>query len=477
MLRRLILAAALAAIPAADAHAASLNWTECGDGLAVRHRPRAARLRPAPPAGRSAGRHPPARDRPAAPDRFAFVNNGGPGNSGSTSSAATPPKSQPRRAGSLRHRRLRPARVGAEHTGAASATPTPRRPVCRSVPSEVRAFTRGLKPTSAAAAAPARCPARAPLYGQRGPRHGSAARGGRRRKLTFAGYSYGTLLGLTYANLFPAAVRALVLDGNPSTRSAWMSRIPPCRSHCASGASRRRRTRCCFSSRSCKRAGDSLRVLGRRPGRRVRPRDARLKRGAPSSSTSATARCRSRTPRSSTSCATCSGSRPAWASTAGDLALPARHVIDGEANPEGEGAGRAGARAGLRQRLRGQARHRVLGVRRDPRLAAAVAARSPASPTPPGSGPRRVVGVDQRAVLDVAGSRPRPLRRPVQTKGHVGAADAGQRPLRRRGLIQAARVRFWRTRSPEHGCSPSRAPATRKRRSTVPAPTPRSSAI
>ncbi len=32
------------------------------------------------------------------------------------------------------------------------------------------------------------------------------------RRLTYAGYSYGTFLGITYANLFPRRVRALVLD-------------------------------------------------------------------------------------------------------------------------------------------------------------------------------------------------------------------------------------------------------------------------
>jgi pimeloyl-ACP methyl ester carboxylesterase len=32
-------------------------------------------------------------------------------------------------------------------------------------------------------------------------------------KLSYAGYSYGTLLGATYAKLFPGKVRALVLDG------------------------------------------------------------------------------------------------------------------------------------------------------------------------------------------------------------------------------------------------------------------------
>ena len=32
-------------------------------------------------------------------------------------------------------------------------------------------------------------------------------------KLTYLGYSYGTVLGSTYAQLFPTKVRAMVLDG------------------------------------------------------------------------------------------------------------------------------------------------------------------------------------------------------------------------------------------------------------------------
>ena len=32
-------------------------------------------------------------------------------------------------------------------------------------------------------------------------------------KLTYLGFSYGTLLGATYAELFPTHVRAMVLDG------------------------------------------------------------------------------------------------------------------------------------------------------------------------------------------------------------------------------------------------------------------------
>src|SRR5205814_1572689 len=34
------------------------------------------------------------------------------------------------------------------------------------------------------------------------------------RRLSYVGFSYGTFLGATYANLFPGRVRALVLDGN-----------------------------------------------------------------------------------------------------------------------------------------------------------------------------------------------------------------------------------------------------------------------
>lgn len=43
------------------------------------------------------------------------------------------------------------------------------------------------------------------------------------RKLTFVGYSYGSLMGQQYAELFPHNVRALVMDGNMdhSIRSPW----------------------------------------------------------------------------------------------------------------------------------------------------------------------------------------------------------------------------------------------------------------
>ena len=40
-------------------------------------------------------------------------------------------------------------------------------------------------------------------------------------KLTYLGYSYGTLLGATYAQLFPRNVRAMVLDGAVDPKQDW----------------------------------------------------------------------------------------------------------------------------------------------------------------------------------------------------------------------------------------------------------------
>jgi pimeloyl-ACP methyl ester carboxylesterase len=49
-------------------------------------------------------------------------------------------------------------------------------------------------------------------------------------KLTYIGLSYGTILGATYANLFPDRVRALVLDGNIAP-SNWRATAPSDPSH------------------------------------------------------------------------------------------------------------------------------------------------------------------------------------------------------------------------------------------------------
>src|SRR5262249_11316359 len=42
------------------------------------------------------------------------------------------------------------------------------------------------------------------------------------QQLSYLGISYGTLLGATYANLFPDKVRAMVLDGNIDPKG-WMN--------------------------------------------------------------------------------------------------------------------------------------------------------------------------------------------------------------------------------------------------------------
>jgi pimeloyl-ACP methyl ester carboxylesterase len=61
------------------------------------------------------------------------------------------------------------------------------------------------------------------------------------RKLTYAGYSYGSYLGATYANLFPGKVRALVVDGvldrSPGPPAA-ATRPAPCRSRTGCAAPR-----------------------------------------------------------------------------------------------------------------------------------------------------------------------------------------------------------------------------------------------
>src|SRR5436305_1659419 len=42
------------------------------------------------------------------------------------------------------------------------------------------------------------------------------------RTLTYLGFSYGTIIGMTYAQMFPTAVRAMVLDGPPNY---WQSTL------------------------------------------------------------------------------------------------------------------------------------------------------------------------------------------------------------------------------------------------------------
>ena len=90
-------------------------------------------------------------------------------------------------------------------------------------------------------------------------------------KLTYVGYSYGTQLGQTYANMFPNRFRALVIDGvlDPV---AWTTgrrgEAATCRSRRGSAATRERWTRSASSSACATRAVTPAR--SRRCGRAVR---------------------------------------------------------------------------------------------------------------------------------------------------------------------------------------------------------------
>ena len=55
------------------------------------------------------------------------------------------------------------------------------------------------------------------------------------KKLTYLGFSYGTLIGSSYAERFPDRIRAMVLDGAIDPRSTWSTSAPVRRT-----ASRRR---------------------------------------------------------------------------------------------------------------------------------------------------------------------------------------------------------------------------------------------
>ena len=109
-------------------------------------------------------------------------------------------------------------------------------------------------------------------------------------QLTFAGYSYGGLIGLTYAQLYPDRVRAVLLDGAPGSRRVDdrpRRRPPRRRSASVSTATAPPATRSARSSTRCQAAGpdaarsprrdtrakfDALMAqLARRPDRRGPP--------------------------------------------------------------------------------------------------------------------------------------------------------------------------------------------------------------
>ena len=254
MLRRLILAAALAAIPAADAQAASLNWTPCDDGFECAtakvpldyDQPKGTQISLAVirlPGG-----------RPGPPDRHPVHQPGRPRQLRRAVRARRGPRRlHRRRPGALRHRRVRPARRRGQHAGALRH----RRRRSRPFPvgfEEERAFAPRPRPNSAAAAAPAPATLLDHLSTANVARDMDVLRAAvGDPKLTYIGHSYGSHLGATYANLFPHRVRAIALDGILDS-SAWTTG-PRARSRCASAASRRRATRCGYFLATCKAAG------------------------------------------------------------------------------------------------------------------------------------------------------------------------------------------------------------------------------
>jgi pimeloyl-ACP methyl ester carboxylesterase len=149
-------------------------------------------------------------------------------------------------------------------------------------------------------------------------------------KLTYIGHSYGTLLGVTYANLFPGRVRAIALDGilDPfgwSQESAVPFSLRVGSQRATSDALR-------FFLTSCKQAGERCAFSAGDPVAEFDRVMARLKRGpveldfgdGPVPITYAQVVNIMRD---------VLGFPPAWASTAGDLAF-LRDTIDGEANPK-----------------------------------------------------------------------------------------------------------------------------------------------
>ena len=111
-------------------------------------------------------------------------------------------------------------------------------------------------------------------------------------KLTYIGHSYGTLLGIAYANLFPARVRAIALDSilDPfgwSQESAVPFSLRVGRKRATSDALR-------FFLESCKRAGESSSCRRRtRPAGRTRAR-SRASSSARSAGCASTSACSGR---------------------------------------------------------------------------------------------------------------------------------------------------------------------------------------
>ena len=261
------------------------------------------------------------------------INPGGPGTSGIDDLPERAERAHPRTARPLRHRLLRSPGGGAQRTRCRAAPATRRRPASSSTTTTVAAPTpvelpdpvpvgaggpEGARwPRTRPTPRPARSTAAAcsPTWGRwtrprtstgSGPPSGDA-------KLTFIGHSYGTLLGATYAEMYPGNVRAMVLDGaiDPALSTeqmvldqaegfesvlddffSWCAGTPPVRGDrratppppCWRSSTERRRSDCPVADGGSAGPGEfynallddlysrsSWPVAGRRPGGRRRP--------------------------------------------------------------------------------------------------------------------------------------------------------------------------------------------------------------
>ena len=145
-----------------------------------------------------------------------------------SSSTASTTRRATRLQAELRHRRLRPARRRPVDAGHLLRRPdVPRRVQLRhrcpastaSRRVDRRRSTAANKEFGDACLEVHRPAAAVRRHRQRRPRPRPAARGARRQKLNYLGYSYGTFLGATYADLYPEKTGRLVLDGalDPAT--------------------------------------------------------------------------------------------------------------------------------------------------------------------------------------------------------------------------------------------------------------------
>ena len=151
------------------------------------------------------------------------INPGGPGGSGvEYALGARSGEFTQQVLNRFEHRRLRPARrrrqpargalhdrPAARHLLRGQRRPGQRR-AARDRHLREQAVRGGVRPQR-------RRPAAVHGHGERGEGHGRAARRAGRKRPHVPGKSYGTYLGASYAQQFPTKVRALVLDGAPST--------------------------------------------------------------------------------------------------------------------------------------------------------------------------------------------------------------------------------------------------------------------